>query len=158
MKKRNGFVSNSSSSSFIIGIAKVNDIEKCRKYIADNKIDDDVEIRTYKELKESDDWSVTVREGKSIQVESFDGATVSLNTEDFKGDEYVLTYCFFGNEGDGYFYEQGDDDDWSEPNYDRVYDDNFFNKTEEDAMTMLGSGDTAGIEKCNYTIGASRNG
>lgn len=37
MKTRSGFVSNSSSSSFIIGVAEILDEEKVREYLKDNK-------------------------------------------------------------------------------------------------------------------------
>lgn len=159
MKIRQGFVSNSSSSSYIIGIAKVDDIKKCKKYIEDNKIDaDDINISTYKDLKETKSWTVTIRGDKSVEVESFDGNIVSIDARDFKDGTFILTYCFFGNEGDHVFYEREDgDDDWCEPNYDKVYNDGFFDKTEEDVMTMLGT-DTSGLGECNFAIGASRNG
>lgn len=161
MKIRNGFVSNSSSSSYIIGIAIVKDIEKCKTYITDNKIDDEVKLSTFKELKDTEPWEVNIRKDKSIEIESFDGAIVSVNIEDLKDNDYVLTYCFFGNEGDGHFYEREDGDDgWLEPNYDKVYDDNFFNKTEENVMAMLDSSNEAGLdeERTQWIIGASRNG
>ena len=155
MKIRNGFVSNSSSSSFIIGIAVVNDITKCKQYIEKHKIGDDVKIATYKELKEMDSWTYQVREGKDVSVESFDDTTVSIDARDLKDGTFILTYCFFGNEGDGMFCCNDDYD----VNYDMVEEDNFFNKPEEDVMKMLGSQD-AGLddEQRAWTIGASRNG
>jgi len=71
-----------------------------------------------------------------------------------------LTYYFAGNEGVGYFYDSDDDDDWGEPNYERVYDDNFFDKSEEDVIVMLNAGDDTGLDKDNveWTYGAARNG
>jgi len=161
MKIRQGFVSNSSSSSYIIGIAAVKDVEKCKTYMADNKIANEATLSTFKELKEAKSWPVTVREGKSIEMESFNGAAISISAEDFKDDDYVLTYCFFGNEGDSYFYDRkDDDDDWLDLNYDKVYNDNFFNKTEKDVMVMFDNSDEAGLDekRTQWIIGASRNG
>jgi hypothetical protein len=159
MKIRKGFVSNSSSSSFIIGVAKVNDIEKCRKYIEDNKISGEVELSTYKKLKEDNGWTVTIRKNGDVEIESFDCATATIKGENLKDDDYILTYYFAGNEGDGYFYES-DDADWGEPNYDRVYEDDFFDKSEGDVIMMLNSGDNAGLDMDNteWTYGAARNG
>lgn len=160
MKVRHGFVSNSSASSFIIGIAIVKDVEKCKKYIEDNEFDKnrDLELFTYKEIKENKRWSVTIDKGKSISVESFDGAVVSVDVKDLKDEDNVLIYSFLGDEGDYCFYDSDNDDNWGELNYDKVYEDGFFNKVEKNIMTMLESEEIAGLEKCSYTIGASRNG
>lgn len=165
MKKRNGFVSNSSSSSFIIAVAEVEDIKKFRQYAQENdiKIEDNggLPLSTFKELKEreSNGWEMERLQEDKIIVESFDCSEVSISSKDMKDGTFVVSYAFYGNEGDGYFYD-ADDDDWGEPNYDRVYDDNFFDSKEEKMLTLFGDPEGAGLKKdnCESSIGAARNG
>ena len=54
MKIRNGFVSNSSSSSFILGLAKIDDYNKFQNYINQNdiKLNYQITVKTYEEIKE----------------------------------------------------------------------------------------------------------
>lgn len=167
MKIRKSFVSNSSSSSFIIGVAEVADICKFKKYAKENGIslenNYDFTLTTWKELrdKERSKWGDTesIKDDKII-VDSFAYDEISISSKDMKDGTMVIVYAFYGNEGDGYFYDSDDDDDWGEPNYDRVYDDNFFNASEEKMLALFGSPEAAGLKKdnCESSIGAARNG
>lgn len=167
MKIRNGFVSNSSSSSFIIGVAEIEDKAKFNKYAKENDIslEDNYHftLTTWKELKDKERGrygeAETLRDDKII-VESFRYDEVSISSKDMKDGTMVIVYAFYGNEGDSYFYDSSDDDDWGEPNYDRVYDDKFFNASEEKILDMFGNPESSGLKKdnCVSSIGAARNG
>lgn len=99
-KIRNGFVSNSSSSSFIIGIAKVTDLAAC--------------VKSIKGLDEYDFqiWEVT-GEG-DLEVTSFMHDEVSLSWAQVALGDHVLRIDYTGNEGDHCF-QHGE---WGDINYD----------------------------------------
>lgn len=156
MKIRLGFVSNSSSSSFIIGLAVVKDMSKYKKYIEENSIDKDIILKTYKELKENPPWHIDRITDKEITLDSFDGGEVSIDTREIKDGTHILIYCFFGNEGDYAFMGQYEDGTDSDINYDIDFD--FFDKTQQNTIDMFVNKDEAGLEKVEWTYGADRNG
>ncbi len=168
MKIRKGFVSNSSSSSFIIGVAEVADINKFKKYAKDNNIllengsGSDFALTTWKELRDKDrsKWGDTEKlQDDKIIVESFVCSEVSISSKDMKDGTMVVVYAYYGNEGDYAFYDN-DDSDWSDIDYEKVYEDNFFDKSEEEMLSLFESPEASGLKKdnCHYSIGAARNG
>ena len=160
MKIRNGFVSNSSSSSFIIGIAAVADVDTCKKYLEENNIKtdgyDDPKLVQFKDIKKNRPYDIEETMDKEITIESFDYSTVSINVDKLDDDDYILYYSYAGNEGDSRFYTG--DDYCGDLNYDIDYD--FFSKKEKASMSMFFDPDAAGLNKaeCEVYLGAGRNG
>lgn len=112
MKIRNGFVSNSSSSSFVIAIAEVTDEEKIRIYLKENKID--AEIVSYEDFVHSSWYGCNItdnaklnKEETEISIESFDYSTVSLPYDKTK--KYLAYYsgqdCECNEDGETIFDE-----------------------------------------------------
>jgi len=146
MKKRLGFVSNSSSSSFIIGIAKVTDEKKLREYISSKGIDlggyDGIHIDTIENLKGR--WEFTVKDNK-ITLESF---MTDVRTEFASENDKIVYYDFTG----------GDDSDfWDGDYYDYDIDLDFFDSNEIDAFNLFFQ-KNIGIDNGDATYGAGRNG
>lgn len=117
MKIRNGFVSNSSTSSFIVAIAKVVDEERVMKWISDNKLEYVTEIRKFGD-EESEDkgldyrhgggWSLTEKaSGRILFIDEL--CNKNFVVSGFKpGDKYVV---FNGN--------LKEDCDWDSPDIDK---------------------------------------
>jgi hypothetical protein len=111
MKIRNGFVSNSSSSSFIVGVAKINDYNEFEKYLENNniKLNYEVKVMTLSNIKESNSYDMHVNNDR-IYVDSFQ-TDVSLNIKDCKDEDLFLIVNICNNEGDSYFMTSDDDYD-----------------------------------------------
>lgn len=145
MKVRQGFVSNSSSSSFIIGVGKVIDEDKITSYCKENGID--FEIMTVKEILEYKGWSSVKRErqNKTFFVnKSFDGSDVSCEIDVNALDEKYISvdYC-----------QDIDESEDGDTNYNVDPDD--FGET---GSAIFGIGEQNGVTKFDSAYGAGRNG
>ena len=132
MKIRQGFVSNSSSSSYIIGIAKVIDIDAVKLIIEDS-------------------WGFEIIDVVSDEdkiVESFDYNSVSI--DDLEIGDIVLHIKRFGDEGDHHFDPDGDGYIDYEINYDDC------DTATIKIIEKLEKSDAIG--DINLTWGAGRNG
>jgi hypothetical protein len=162
MKIRNGFVSNSSSSSFIIGIAAVADVDACKKYLEDNKIKTEGHnapmLMKLKDIKENKPYDIETITNDTISIESFMYTDVSINIDKLDDEDYVLFYVFYGDEGDYSF--MGEDDDSYDYDIDYDIDYDFFGKDEKAVIDMFGDPDASGLNKaeCELSLGAGRNG
>jgi hypothetical protein len=140
MKIRNGFVSNSSSSSFIIGIARVSDEEKLNKYIKDNNISN-VDIVDLDYIKKA--WDINIR-NNSISLESF---MTDVTTKIISDDDKFILLDYMG----------GDDSDfWNGDYYDYDIDLTFFDYNLIKAYDLFNK-KNIGIVDADSTFGAGRN-
>jgi len=155
MKIRQGFVSNSSASSFIIGIAKIIDIDKFRSYLANKSINAgyDINIVSKCELTTEKPWNLSVYNDRA-SVESFSSNTVTLDLSKLSPLDSFVTFDFAGNEDDGAFLNNPED--W-ELDYD--IDLGFFNDNERKLYNMFSDEDSGlDISTSQVSYGAGRNG
>lgn len=141
MKYRLGFVSNSSSSSFIIGYAKVIDSTKFMNWVEKNNIKN-ISLLTTKEILST--------KGDLFKIESFrdDALVVPISVD--KNEVFVIV-DYGGNEGDSYFYHNED--------YDIDYNIslNFFDSELQDIIKAIQEGNH-GLSLGQVIYGAGRNG
>jgi len=136
MKIRTGFVSNSSSSSFVIGIARVKDIKSVEELISKTNMGYSAHISIYDEHT-------------NLSVESFDSNVVGLDGTNLVYGDTILKIYYIGDEGDGYF---SDGDNYGDLNYDIDFDDLSTN------IVDLVDGLTPYVDNFDYAYGAGRNG
>lgn len=158
MKIRTSPVSNSSSSSFIIGIAKISkkDLDtivsnmtpeeqvRYGAYDTINGLQVYDKNRLEKELE--DRWGDIKKSGNCIVIESFNGDEVGVDISNMNKDDYILVLSESGGGDDSDFW----DEESEEYNYD--IDESFFDSdTISSARYLVSLGG-------DYTYGAGRNG
>lgn len=142
MKLRKDFVTNSSSSSFIIVAAKVENESRCREWCKYLGLDPDKYITTASKHV----WDFKPQKNE-LHINSFDGFGVVLSN--CKSDDLVFVFDKTGNEGDSYF---GDD----EPDY--AIDLDFFDDKTVKVYTEASESNLSGLGSVERTYGAGRNG
>lgn len=147
MKLRKGFVSNSSSSSFIIGVAKVVDSDEIHRLAKKHGIHDyclNIKLAT-----EDNGWGRYYEDG-TFSIESFTGSTESIKAQP---DDLVLDFHYYGNEGDNFFF----DEDYTYPDYDYDMD---FDKMFDDNMKAFieDLSNTDALKGWTWHYGAGRDG
>jgi hypothetical protein len=157
VKVRNGFVSNSSSSSFIIGLAEIVDKEGLEKYLNEHDIKfndgwDYPEIKSGSQLiEESNGEYATIyinNDEISIEAPVNYGPTISTKF-DINKDYFI--YDHGNNEGDSEFWDEGSGEmDYS------IVDYNYFSKKEQIMIDIFN--DNKFVKNGVYNIGAARNG
>jgi len=157
MKIRTGFVSNSSSSSFMIGIAKIEDRDKFDSWLKDN---DDIKVCSdspfsHDALKicKVKDVHEYYKKSDRITVESFLYGDASILLDKLNEEDELAIFDYIGDEGDGQFqfgherYDYECDYDIDLDFFDKEYQDTFNGLSKENGLSMI-----------SKTYGAGRNG
>lgn len=166
MKIRNGFVSNSSSSSFMIGIGIIEDEKKLEKYLKENNLelgtsrwDDKLHVNTIAELQEiaKERYSEVGASDVVIYLNApvNSSPSVSLDIAKLDPSTKVLHYCTGNDEGDSAFMcRESDGDIWGYCDYDQV-DYEWFNAEQKKCYDAF---DIDGMTNSQTHLGADRNG
>lgn len=147
MKIRQCFVSNSSSSSFLIGLAKVKDRTKVEELIKDTYGAQILSIKDYLTGKSDRFWGLEMN-GNSLTIESFTSAQATVR--DLSSlDEVLIIEDSSGNESDFW------NEEYEEYDYDIDLD--FFPENVQKIFLAITQG-TDGLEPGEATYGAGRDG
>ena len=156
MKIRSGFVSNSSSSSYILGIAKVEDFSKFMSWYKnlDEYIKGYTAIRQVRDIVKSSnqELSYTAELGdypEGLRLYNFN-TSVSIAKEGLSQDDLVFVVATCNDEGDSAFY----DSNIGELNWNINLDD----LSGDEQAVISGMTEENGMSHISKTFGVSRNG
>jgi len=152
MKKRTGWVSNSSSSSFIVGIAEITDTKKLKEYLASypQKDLDDCNVTILEAGKEVPrSYDFTVADGR-LRAEAWVNSSPGVALE-YDPEKNYFIFIVGNNEGDSEFWD-GEDLDYS------VVDEGWFDEVQGGILQDVFLGGLDFIGKSEYRLGADRNG
>ncbi len=144
MKQRHGFVSNSSSSSFIIGYGTVKNAQLFQEYLNHHKLELGYDLHMY-----------NVENGfyDDPEGEISGGNVTSIYIPEDMRNETTFTACIHNNEGDGAFaiYENGEfiELDWDRVDYD------YFDEKDRAVIDLFSQ---PFIEHGEVKYGVERNG
>lgn len=152
MKIRSGFVSNSSSSSFICCYAKVKDLEKAQAYIREHSkkfgsYGDEPRLLTTKEALEK-------KEGWDGYGADWAGVFLEPDIDETNWEDHYLVFESYGGAGDG-------DSDFMPgypQSYDMDYDVDYSDFEDEETSFIDGVCLSNGFEDVHIGYGAGRNG
>jgi hypothetical protein len=156
MKFRNGFVSNSSSSSFIIGLGKVTNLEKLQEFMA--KGHSDIELNTVKSIKErlESKWhwrEVTTADGKIWHECDYGNECVTYPLDELKDEDLIAIVDIHNNEGD-----DGENGVRSRSSYNEdPIEESYFNGTGQYEYLRLNE-EEHGVSNYTCAYGCKRNG
>lgn len=153
-KFRSGFVSNSSSSSFIIGIGIIKDVVKFDKALeialeSKQNYKDDLEVKTLGEWREtSGGWCGPKFQNGYMVIDSFDYSEVSVKVEGLANGTLIAVMDTCGELTEDFEFQEDEDD------YELDYS---LSPTEEDE-TRMNIFYADGIDHAETCGGAGRNG
>lgn len=155
MKIRQSFVSNSSSSSFLIGIGIVRNEAAFHKELYDfNTIKahaggfPGLKIIKIKDLVNEQPWYARSNAPGNIKIESFTGDYVSADISDCDPEDYVVMFRSASGDADHLFWDEESGE------YDYDIDESFFEGSEATLIDIMNFKSIDG----EYRYGAGRDG
>ena len=153
MKIRNGFVSNSSSSSFILGYGIIKDDEKFLKYCYENKITISNDINDeFSEVRVVPCWHID-KKHRILSCTNHIELIIPNEIEYNHGKDLIIVEL--GNdEGDGEFYN----DDIEEMEWYRAENINFWSGHQRAIIELFSNKEIIDSKYSEIKFGAERNG